>query len=153
MKARKPTMNTAILKSTATVTFSSLVIMLGIARPFAIAMIVFMCLDYASGMLKAFYLKKVDSKTATKGLIKKMAFLLCFFTGWAIQYFTGLPAGIPVSAYILITEIISILENLAACDIPVPKFVFKYFKQAQKDILNGTTDTKESEDDKNESDK
>ena len=138
-------MDTIALKTGSTITFTGLVLLCGIAKPFAIAMIVFMILDYVSGMLKAFYLKKVDSKTAAKGLMKKLAFLLGFATGWAIQFFTGLPVGIPVSAYVIITEIISILENLAACDMPVPAFVFKYFKQAQKDLLEQKPAEKEED--------
>ena len=60
------------------ITFSAagLSIILDTAKPFIIAMIVFVLLDYLTGIIKSIYLKDLDSKTATKGLLKKLTFFI-----------------------------------------------------------------------------
>ena len=110
---------------------ASLSIILDTAKPFIIAMIVFMLLDYITGIVKALHLKDLDSKMATKGLLKKFTFFIAAFTGWAIDLFFNIPfsVGTIISAWIIVTEILSIFENLVNCDIPIPQSIIKYFKR------------------------
>ena len=122
------------------------------AIPFAITMMMFIILDYITGIVKACYLKELNSKTATKGLFKKLSFILTFVTGWAIDASFNLPfsVGTIISTWIIVTEIISVFENLAGCGVAVPQFIIEYFKQAKQTIEETDTTKTESEEDKNE---
>ena len=123
-------------KALITFSIASLSLVLDLARPFIIAMVVFMVIDYVTGLAKALYLKQLDSKIATAGLFKKSLFLLLAFTGWAIDLFFNIPfsVGTIISTWIILTEIISTFENLVASDVPIPKTIVKYFKRFRDDL-------------------
>lgn len=137
MKERLSNMGES-LSTKVLITFSaaSLSIVLDTAKPFIVAMIVFMLLDYLTGIVKALHLKDLDSKTATKGLLKKSTFFIAAFTGWAIDMFFNIPfsVGTIISTWIIVTEILSIFENLVDCDIPIPQSIIKYFKRFKDNV-------------------
>ena len=80
----------------------------------------FMVLDIISGFTQAVVNKCVDSKVMKQGLIHKCGFMLAIAFGCLCEYsmlyinlgFT-MPIQDAVCIYIIVTEIISILENLA----------------------------------------
>lgn len=134
------------IKALITFSAASLSIVLDTAKPFIIAMIVFVLLDYLTGIIKGIYLKDLDSKTATKGLLKKLTFFIAAFTGWAVDLFFNIPfsVGTIISAWIIVTEILSIFENLVDCDIPIPQSIVKYFKRF-KDTVDEEVKSDESD--------
>jgi toxin secretion/phage lysis holin len=98
----------------------------------------------------------LKSRLAALGLAKKTGYLclllLGFFLDVAIPYFAyaGLnytiafatPFGVIMAAWIVITEAISIIENLSNIGVAVPKWMLKFLKKAHKDIDDkGGTDT------------
>lgn len=111
------------------------------------AMFIFIVVDYISGVFKGFYLKEVSSKVATKGIIKKTGYLLAVMIG-AVFDEAIKELGIPVNVLsifniqltardliilsIIGTEGISIVENLGAMDILIPKPIQKMFKQLKQ---------------------
>lgn len=141
-------MNGETLSTKVLITFSAagLSIVLDTAKPFIIAMIVFVLLDYLTGIIKGIYLKDLDSKTATKGLLKKLTFFIAAFTGWAIDLFFNIPfsVGTIISTWIIVTEILSIFENLVDCYIPIPQSIVKYFKRF-KDTVDEEVKSDESD--------
>ena len=147
MKERLSTMGESLsIKALITFSAASLSIVLDTAKPFIIAMIVFVLLDYLTGIIKGIYLKDLDSKTATKGLLKKLIFFIAAFTGWAVDLFFNIPfsVGTIISAWIIVTEILSIFENLVVCDIPIPQSIVKYFKRF-KDTVDEEVKSDESD--------
>ena len=100
-------------------------------------------LDYITGMLAAAYNEGLSSKKGRKGLIKKVSFLLMLGLGFlldaAVPYFVErglsaelpvpLPFGLMICAWIVITEAISVLENLCRMEgVRVPGFLVKLLR-------------------------
>ena len=114
-------------------------------------------MDYITGVLAG--RKSEDglrSDIATKGLYKKAGFLclllLGFFLDTAIPYFVyaGLhldmpfvtPFGVIMAAWIVITEAISIIENLSELGVNVPTWMAKLLR-ASKDKMDDKSESKE----------
>lgn len=79
----------------------------------------FMMLDIVSGFTQAVVNKCVDSSKMKQGLWHKCGFLLAIIFGWLcecsmiyIDLGFSLPIQNAVCAFIILTEIVSILENL-----------------------------------------
>ena len=89
--------------------------------PIIVIACMFMIMDIISGFTQAVINQCVDSQKMKKGLIHKCGFMLAIMFGCLCEYamlyvdlgFT-MPIQDAVCIYIIATEIISILENLAA---------------------------------------
>ena len=105
--------------------------------------------DYTTGLLAGRANEGLNSKRAMKGLYKKIGLfmLLCLglFLDAAINHFMVDKAGIlempfdlPIAyittAWIIITEAISVCENLIRLDVPIPKWLLKTLRKAEKQI-------------------
>lgn len=94
--------------------------------PFDIALrtlIVFIVLDYITGIIKAWLLKEISSARGYQGLIKKSLVLVVVIVANMaddIMRTNGLFRNAICYIYISI-ESISILENLAAAGVPIPQ--------------------------------
>ena len=97
-----------------------------------------MIIDYCSGLAKAWITGKVSSRTGIMGIVKKAGYLavavMGMVTDWLVK--CGVQAmgaetevhfvfALPVIIWLIINECISILENVAACGAPVPKFLLR----------------------------
>ena len=126
------------------------------ASPLAV-LIAVMLADYASGMAKAWSAGKLCSKTGLRGILKKLGYLVLVgvagVVDWLVRY--GLTqVGVEVSfqflmaamviVWLIINELISILENVAARGGPVPGFLRKLLTR-----LKVAVETKAGEGDKN----
>ena len=92
-------------------------------------------LDILTGLCKAFKNKEVSSTKLRQGLWHKMGFvlLLClsWFLTWSQSYINlgfEVPLLQPTSIYICVTEVISILENIAKISPELCGFIDKYLK-------------------------
>ena len=82
-------------------------------------------LDYISGIIKGYLGQELDSKKGTKGIIKKMLYVIAIMMCVGLDSITHLnEAGLSFRAIILLyitgTEGISIMENLEAVGIKMP---------------------------------
>ena len=79
-----------------------------------------MCLDYATGILKGIYNKKLSSKTGRQGIIKKIVTLIVVSLAVALEKI-GIPAMREmVIMFFAVNEGISILENASEMGLPIP---------------------------------
>lgn len=95
-----------------------------------------MVIDYLTGMTKGWVTKSLSSQTGLVGIIKKLCYLIVVCVAgvvdWILQsgfasagihfkplYFFGLIVVI----WLIINELISILENLATIGVPLPSFL------------------------------
>ena len=97
------------------------------------ALIVFMILDYLTGIAVGIMQKQISSKTGFIGLLKKGIILAIAAVGHILdtQIFGG-DSSLCRSAVIgfyLANEGISILENAAALGIPLPEFLIQTLHQ------------------------
>lgn len=105
-------------------------------------------LDYLTGLLAGRANEGLNSKRATQGIYKKVGFLcllvLGFFLDVAFNHFISrgfsfqmpfeLPIGLIISVWIVVTEAISICENLGRLGVPIPSWLMKLLKKTQKNI-------------------
>ena len=95
--------------------------MFGIPDWFAILFaLVFILFDFITGLIKALKNKNISSQIMREGLFHKVGFVLTIalsiFCETAIEHIElsfNMPLVIPVCTYIVLTELASILENLA----------------------------------------
>lgn len=92
--------------------------------------IAFMAIDVFTGMLKAFKNKELNSTKAREGIYKKASFILFIAFGYLADYAMtyvdlgfNFPAAATICTLIILTEAISILENLGQINPDMVKLV------------------------------
>lgn len=97
-------------------------------------LIVLMCFDYITGILKGYFLKNLDSKTGFWGIVKKIIILIVVSTAHIISNMVNpsLPLRDIVIIFFVSNEGISILEN-ASVFIPIPEALKKALQQLRDD--------------------
>ncbi len=115
-----------------------------------------MLADYCTGIIKAFMTNALCSRTGILGIIKKVGYLFIVAAAAAVDWIIrsglaliGIEPGFSgyfallVIIWLIINELISILENVDASGIPVPAFLMKLtakLKQAVEEKGGSTTD-------------
>ena len=90
-----------------------------------------MILDYVTGMVKAYMAAELCSRTGIRGALKKLCYMIMVAAGAVVDYLLQgamvqagvdlhieLFFGLLVAIWLIINELISILENLAAIGVP-----------------------------------
>ena len=89
------------------------------------ALLIFIVLDYLSGIMRAIYTKKLSSKIGSKGIIKKIGYIVLIVVVEILDILlkdNGYLRNIIIYMFIA-NEGISILENWSAMGIKVPDFI------------------------------
>lgn len=95
-------------------------------------------LDVLSGVLKAARQRRLSSVLSTSGVTRKAGMLLIVGTAHLVHYAisrllpasVAMPIGEATAVYYCVSELFSLLENGKALGLPIPGFIWKYFKQA-----------------------
>ena len=95
-----------------------------------------MIIDYMSGMIKAWGNDELSSKVGIKGIVKKLCYLMLVCVAGVVDWLLwsglrqvgisldfGFCFGLIVVIWLIINELISILENLEALKVPMPSFL------------------------------
>ena len=128
------------------VMFVPLVVLLGV-----------MIVDYMSGMLKAWGNDELSSRVGLRGIVKKLCYLMLVCVAGVVDWliYSGLRQvgitlnfgfcfGLIVTIWLIINELISILENLEALHVPMPGFLSKIIKHLQTAVeVRAESDEKE----------
>lgn len=129
-----------------------------VAVPIVVLMIA-MIIDYVTGMVSAWHKAELSSKKGIFGIVKKISYLGLVCVGMGVDWliYSGLHSvgvdlgytiffGVLVTIWLIINELISILENLGTIGVPLPKFLLTVVKK-----LKTTAENKiESEDEKDD---
>lgn len=105
-----------------------------------ITVIVFMIIDYITGVVKHFSpeYKKADGISSSKGLwgfIKKFLYILVIIVGYRIDILMNIDILRNAICYFFIAnEGISILENLTEMGVPFPAIITKYLEVIQEKV-------------------
>ena len=93
---------------------------------------VLMVIDIIVGILNAWKSKAIKSSKLRDGIVHKFDELIIIIVALFLQFTLGLPREIPVfsATYIIIMELISILENLSMSGVKVPEWVTKRLANA-----------------------
>ena len=102
----------------------------------------FMLIDVATGVLKAVKNKELSSTKAREGIYKKTSFIIFIAFGYLSQYAMNyvdlgfnFPAGVTVCLLVILTEAISVLENLGTINPELVALVAPFLS-----ALNGKKD-------------
>lgn len=139
--------------------FTMLTYYLGIMAVPIIVLFIAMIVDYVTGMVSAWHSAELSSKKGIFGIVKKISYLGLVCVGMGVDWliYSGLKSvgvnlgytllfGVLVAIWLIINELISILENLGQIGVPLPGFLLSVVKR-----LKHTTDNivKEDENGKN----
>lgn len=97
---------------------------------------ILMALDVATGFINAWAKNEIKSSVMRQGLARKFGELTVIAIGQLFFFALGLPkycVGF-ISFYIILMELVSILENLDKLGVPIPKFIRKVLNNAEKKI-------------------
>lgn len=88
--------------------------------------------DILTGLLQAGVNNNYNSSVMRKGLYRKLGEIGCVVLAYLVNTAISLPINITafVSIYIVVMEIISVLENLSAAKVPVPGWILTKLKKA-----------------------
>lgn len=114
--------------------------------PVVVVLVILMAIDYATGIAKGAYQRKLSTAVALHGLMKKLGYIILFMLGFLLDYLlimllaelqiafplSGL-VGLLVMVWLIGVEGLSILENLDAIDIQFPPVIKKLFTLLKKE--------------------
>ena len=94
-------------------------------------LLIFIALDYITGVCQAIHNKKVNSSIGAKGIIKKVGFLIVVAMAVRLDQIVGDTGAIRslVIYFFVANEGISILENWGSMGLPLPKKIFDVLEQ------------------------
>ena len=119
----------------------------GIVAVPIIILIVAMIIDYVTGMMSAWLNSELSSKKGIKGIVKKVSYLalvaVAMIVDWLI--FQGLQQinvdlhysvffAVLVTVWLIINELISVLENLSRMGVPIPNFLKKMVNRLKNTV-------------------
>ena len=101
-------------------------------------LLVFMAIDFITGIIKGAYTGKLRSSVGYKGILRKGTIMLVIVFANMLDLLTG--TGLPVFRTMIVffyigNEGLSIIENLGAIGVPVPAAITKYIEQLSKEEL------------------
>lgn len=126
-----------------------------------IVLVVAMIIDYSTGMASAWKNATLSSKRGVAGIVKKVCYLALVCVGMLVDWliYCGLQSvnvnigytfffGVLVTIWLIINELISILENLGSLGVPLPKFLERVINRL-KITAENVAENNESEDENN----
>ena len=98
-------------------------------------LLIFIVLDYISGLIKSYCAKTLSSKVGFKGILKKVGILAIVALSVSLDRLAGDTGAMRtlVIYYFVANEGLSVLENLAEVGIPIPKSIKKALKNIKKE--------------------
>lgn len=98
-------------------------------------LLIFMLLDYITGICKAIVNKKINSIIGIKGIIKKIGYLVVVALSVQLDNITGGTGALRtlVIYFFVANEGISVLENWGSIGLPLPKKIMETLEQLKKE--------------------
>lgn len=135
-------MNNKTLQTIFSVTIAAFTTYVGMLAVPLLILLIMMVIDYISGMTAAWIRNELSSKIGAKGIVRKVGYMFLIVVAMVVDYliYSGLVMinvnpnyemffGILVSVWLIINEMISILENLSKIGVPIPAFLEKIVKR------------------------
>ena len=95
--------------------------------------------DVVSGWIQATINSTWDSTKMRKGLFRKGGEMLVVVIAWIVGIAIPMDVNIAVffSAYIVLMEMVSVIENLDLAGIPMPVWIIKRLKKTMQNLTDG----------------
>ena len=130
--------------------FAGLMYYLGIVSIPIIMLIFTMIIDYITGMMSAWLNAELSSKKGIKGIVKKISYLALVAVAMIVDWLIccGLQQinvnikysvffAVLVTVWLIINELISVLENLSRMGVPIPNFLKKLINRLKTTVDKG----------------
>lgn len=140
-----------IIQATISVVLGALASYFNVLLIPVLVLVAVMVIDYATGMTSARKSGELESKTGLIGILKKVSYLVLVAVGGVVDYLisAGLAAanveisityccGLIVCVWLIINELISILENLSELGTPIPKFLVNIVRRLKNTVESKT---------------
>lgn len=96
-------------------------------------LVLFVVLDYITGVSAAWYEKKLDSNVGLYGIAKKILLFVPIAIGYWLDVFIGQEIlRSLVIAFYVVNEALSILENLGRCGVAIPQVLLDALQQLKE---------------------
>lgn len=124
----------SIIKGAGSIALTGIVYFLGGLDVALISLVTVIVIDYVTGMAKSYIKGNLNSQKGFKGIIKKVCMLLVVALAVVADKATVGNGAIRtlVTYYLVANEALSIIENLAAMDIRVPKILIDKLEQLKR---------------------
>lgn len=147
-----------IIQATISVALGALAAYFNVLLIPLIILICVMLIDYGTGMAEAYINKTLNSRIGVKGILKKLGYVVLVCVGGVVDYlicaglatagveFSSYYFGLIIAVWLIINELISILENLSEIGTPIPKFLVNIvhrLKNTVENKVNSDTDKEE----------
>lgn len=112
-----------------------------------------MLVDYITGMVSAYTKSELSSRKGLRGIFKKIGYFCLVAVGITTDYIIcsalssiGITSevtmvfGLIVTIWLIINELISILENLTKLEVPIPDFLVKVISRLKNSVENKAND-------------
>ena len=112
-----------------------------------LVLIAVMIVDYVTGLVGAYIARQLNSRIGIVGIIKKISCLGLVAVGMVTDYIIysalaqlgvsielGYCVGMVIVIWLIINELISILENLAEIGVPLPTFITKLIERLKNTV-------------------
>jgi toxin secretion/phage lysis holin len=107
-------------------------------------LLVLMMCDIAIGTIVAWTDKKISSSTSFRGIGKKVIMLIAVGVGAAVGKEANMPLGQIIAGYYCVTELWSIVENMAMAGVPFPPQVVDVLEKLNPGVKRNTLPTNSS---------
>lgn len=118
-----------------------------------VVLVFVMVTDYISGMISAKKSGELSSRLGIMGIAKKVGYLALVAVGMVVDYLISsalVHVGIEIqinycfaliiTIWLIVNELISILENLGELDVPIPNFLRKSIHKIKDSVDSKTGD-------------
>lgn len=140
-----------IIQATISVAIGALISYFNILLIPILVLIAVMLIDYITGLTSAYRNGELKSKTGLIGILKKVSYLVLVAVGGVVDYLicsslatAGFDFGVTyccgliVCVWLIINELISILENLSELGTPIPKFLVNIVHRLKDSVDDDT---------------
>ncbi len=98
-------------------------------------LIICVCFDYISGILRAIVKRKLSSKIGAAGICRKLLIFMIIALGYLFDHAVighGNTLGTAITIFYICNESISVLENAVDIGLPVPDILKQAIEDTQK---------------------
>lgn len=128
-----------------------------------VVLVAVILIDYVTGMAAASYTKQLNSRVGVVGIVKKVCYLALVAVGMVVDYLISSALvsigihlqinycfGMIITVWLIINELISILENLGEMGVPLPGFLTGMIKTLKSKVEEQGGKHYHKEDDEND---
>lgn len=153
-------MNENVFKTTVAALTAAVAVYFNVLGLPLLALIVFMVVDYLTGMTGAYITGELSSKVGFRGIVKKLCYMCAVAVGVGTDYICSTVVenvgfstdvcffGLLVTVWLMLNEMLSILENLDEIGVPVPDFIRKYTEHLKQSVERRGENDEQSRDKK-----